>query len=727
MSLDQFEQLFGAEVRDRYGRPEYILVPKHFAPGVGDAQRVYDPTDGDGRPQICLLKADGTDFAYSREYINSYGARGDRQTSATGSMIAGQTLLTDLSGPAFTKADEGKTLYFTGTGAAGIVLSTTIATYIDAGHVLTAAPAQTTIAAGGSYIWGTNNYSAIQKAIAANANAIVLRGKLRAEAGNYLVDDGKNGSASDYFTWQGQQLEIEGDGDDVTNFYIGQEGLVTTTATSNVFKVSANQSLTVYKASFIGPTLLGTNAGVSGGPPTDLVSWNSGRGGLQFSKQAGTDTASRTRLYHVHLKQMGGPQLSVGSIDVQHSLLEGNGNSYASMGIICGNDGSDGYNPAKFVHVGNSRLTGFGDAAGSNKYHHMYIGTSHDLAVWDSTLDTPASTATGNMAQHFDQNVPLAGAGQHASWDNVTFIPGTQAAVQTSYNCETQFSNCTLAGLVSGGIAGSGPVVINGTTFSIAGNSGTAFNTTTQGQSTGLSWSLKMGGGSHITYTGNFSASAISILNANAGDEFVIDATVIFDGVNNAGSGNYIAINAANARVDVAAKFFHHPNVAIRPQGVGCAVLNADGAKFLLSAGTSIFANGTAIALFQMHQAEFASGIGINMSTIPTVTDAYDNYGPGWAGVLRNVQNSAYAIKAYDELVLTNTTGGFTKILPAAASVAAGKVLRFKNTSGVADTISRNATPGTDTIDGATTVTIAATTGFHALMSNGTNGYDIVG
>lgn len=85
-------------------------------------------------------------------------------------------------------------------------------------------------------------------------------------------------------------------------------------------------------------------------------------------------------------------------------------------------------------------------------------------------------------------------------------------------------------------------------------------------------------------------------------------------------------------------------------------------------------------------------------------------------------------INSGDTLVaVTDTTAARTLTLPAANTIPAGKMFVVKDASGGAAThnitVSRS---GSDTIDGGTTAVISTNYGVVRLMSNGTNGYDIV-
>lgn len=65
MARDQFEYDVGGELRDKYGRVQYVLTPKHTAPTSTDSERAYTPTDADGRQQIIIQDSTGHDLATS--------------------------------------------------------------------------------------------------------------------------------------------------------------------------------------------------------------------------------------------------------------------------------------------------------------------------------------------------------------------------------------------------------------------------------------------------------------------------------------------------------------------------------------------------------------------------------------------------------------------------------------------------------------------------------------
>lgn len=90
MARDQYEYDVGGEIRDRYGRPETVLVPKHTTPLSTDTIRAYQPADADGRPHVVMQDANGNDLATTMANVSSFavnvmdpafGAKGDGTTN----------------------------------------------------------------------------------------------------------------------------------------------------------------------------------------------------------------------------------------------------------------------------------------------------------------------------------------------------------------------------------------------------------------------------------------------------------------------------------------------------------------------------------------------------------------------------------------------------------------------------------------------------------------------
>lgn len=95
--------------------------------------------------------------------VKAYGALGDGKIYYDGAINASSSTLTVASG-AFASTDVGKAITVGGAGAAGVVLTTTIATYISATSVTLSVTASTTVS-GKLVMAGTLDHVAIQAAI----------------------------------------------------------------------------------------------------------------------------------------------------------------------------------------------------------------------------------------------------------------------------------------------------------------------------------------------------------------------------------------------------------------------------------------------------------------------------------------------------------------------------------------------------------------------------------
>lgn len=114
--------------------------------------------------------------------VKDYGAQGNAVGHADGAITNGAAILTSVTGT-FTANDVGKTILVDGAGAAGGVLSTTIASYQSATQVTLTVNASTTVS-GASYVYGTDDTTAIQNAIAAIP---ATGGEVFLPAGSYLI------------------------------------------------------------------------------------------------------------------------------------------------------------------------------------------------------------------------------------------------------------------------------------------------------------------------------------------------------------------------------------------------------------------------------------------------------------------------------------------------------------------------------------------------------------
>src|SRR5262245_18270656 len=99
------------------------------------------------------------------------GAKCDARSVSDGAMSAGLTTLTSASAR-FTAADVGKTVSVAGAGADGAALVTTIAGFVSATRVATAASATRTVK-GAPIYWGTDDAMALPAALTtANGNGV---------------------------------------------------------------------------------------------------------------------------------------------------------------------------------------------------------------------------------------------------------------------------------------------------------------------------------------------------------------------------------------------------------------------------------------------------------------------------------------------------------------------------------------------------------------------------
>lgn len=167
----------------------------------------------------------------------TYGAVGDGvQITSNVSMTSGSPALT-VSGAAFTAADVGKSISVPGVGPAGGTLVTTILSYTSATQVTLNANASTTVSAVAQrVVYGTNDITALNNAIAAiNAGTI---GRLYMPKGVYIA----NGTIT---TISGLGA-IYGDG-------VGSTYIMNMSATGDIVTVSGTmniESLAIYSSVF---------------------------------------------------------------------------------------------------------------------------------------------------------------------------------------------------------------------------------------------------------------------------------------------------------------------------------------------------------------------------------------------------------------------------------------------------------------------------------------------
>lgn len=570
----------------------------------------------------------------------------------------------------------------------------------------------------------TNDLTAVQQAMTINAD-----GRITLTPGTYVIDGGGPGGNSLTLDSGSSYLSIVGLGNPEDIIIKLAPENASASGNFQLFTKTRGQSITFRNVTLQGPSVLG-----NGGAPADPASPGSATWASLIGETGSATLGGAIRFINCRVKNFSfvGASGSTSSYEAFYTRFQGYGNTYRSMGPAAGDDGTTGQDPSKHVWLDHCRVSGFGDPAGGNKYHSMYVGTSMAVVATSSIFDSPASTSTGNMLQHYDSNVALTNAATHAVYDNCYFAPGTQGGVLTSYNCHTKFVDCTFDNLANPGISIAGPTTILAGTFNLAASTASAIATTTQGQSSGLDWGFQLGGGSRIKYlTGAGAATGINVTNGNATSEFSIGGDTVFEGAAS-GAGIYVSMSSAvtvNARINVGVASFHdHPNYAIRTFGQG--TVNVAGARMLLTGGTCIGTATNSLARLAVTDTEFSgSGTIFQLTAVPTVTDVARNYGTQWASTIaRNVQNGTYTVQPYDEFVVTNATGGFTKTLPAAASVPVGKQFTFLNATSAAssDTIQR---AGSDTIGvtGATSVTVATGGAKVTLRAATSTLWDVVG
>jgi hypothetical protein len=125
-----------------------------------------------------------------------YGAKGDYTHFSSagtnlndGAMTNGSATLACASTTPFTSADVGKVISVPGAGVAAATLNTTIAAFVDSGHVTLASTASATVS-GQTISYGTDDTGAIQAALdaAANGGTAFNQGAIvYFPAGRYLV------------------------------------------------------------------------------------------------------------------------------------------------------------------------------------------------------------------------------------------------------------------------------------------------------------------------------------------------------------------------------------------------------------------------------------------------------------------------------------------------------------------------------------------------------------
>lgn len=170
--------------------PTFVIPDNGITQGAGDSRYVQIPAAGRGFAKVYNLR----DAAY--------GAVPDRKTVADGAITSGLTDLTSASN-LWTSADVGKLVKIKGAGTTGtlLYLTTTIATFVSAGHVTTTLAASHTVSSA-TVDWGTDNATAFAAgntaAVANNGGRLYLPADGAAYCTSVLLTLG------DHVDWEGE-------------------------------------------------------------------------------------------------------------------------------------------------------------------------------------------------------------------------------------------------------------------------------------------------------------------------------------------------------------------------------------------------------------------------------------------------------------------------------------------------------------------------------------------
>lgn len=126
--------------------------------------------------------------------VKAYGAKGNGVFLYDGVISSGSYHLSDASGSYNSATDVGKAIEVDGAGVAGAPLFTTIASVTDATDVMLAASASTSVASGGTVVYGTDDTSAILTLI----NNVVAAGggRILFPHGVYVLDGALSSTSS---------------------------------------------------------------------------------------------------------------------------------------------------------------------------------------------------------------------------------------------------------------------------------------------------------------------------------------------------------------------------------------------------------------------------------------------------------------------------------------------------------------------------------------------------
>lgn len=451
-----------------------------------------------------------------------YRCVGDGGTASDGA-ISSTVTPTRLTTAAAASMKVGMKVFVKGAGAAGGMLSTTVSALVDATHVTLAAAASTTVASAGAIVYGTDNSAGILAAVATGRPLYfpVPTGAF------YYFDVGAFGGALNANTVQpptSGYLKLIGDHRMTTTIRFGPEGATTNVIFANV---SAGQ-ITTQDLTIQGPDTLGA-------------------GGRAMGVQVGV--AGLARFVSARVRRCSDCTLvnaasSVGGIDADFTIFEGYGTVNPTICVGAYDGGAGAYNPTKRVRLNRCEFFNFGDPAGGNLYHAIYVDASFDLDVDQGTFRTPAGTSTGNVIQHYDTVTTAARAAPMSAIRNSYFARdlGNMTGILTNYQGLTKIVGCTFDQPLGTAVGVNGPTIVDDCLFisSTAGN-GVGLVRTVAQDAAGLPWSLQM---TNSVFTMNAtSAYAFELSHSAAASNFHIYANTFQGAASNVPS--YIIIFGA--------------------------------------------------------------------------------------------------------------------------------------------------------------------------------------
>lgn len=554
-----------------------------------------------------------------------YNCKGDGASVSDGAMSS-VTNTTTLTTAAAASMVVGQKVYVRGAGAAGVTLQTTVATKVDSTHVTLAAPAVTTVAAA-QVVYGTDNHDGLIAALATNRTLFFPNA-----TGFYLVDAANNNSKQ--VLPPNAYTKMVGESRDGVVIRLGPEGV---TAQDHVlFGMGNGQTIFLSDMTLQGQDFLG-----NGGPPTDpgTPTGKTRNYGISHGGNSGL-----VRLINVHLKHfvsccgINATSTSAG-IDADFTHFEGYGSTYKTICIGAVESAPIAWTATKRVRAHHCRFSDFGDSAGANFYHAVYVGTDFALDIGGGSYFHRASpTSTGAVLQHYDANVSLANAAPISRIIDTDFGPdlANMSGVTTSYNSETSILGCTFEFLEGISVNISGPAIIEDCTFIAPSDLGAPnIQTIAQGQSTGLTWSAQI---MNCRFRGSVTTNGMNCIKINATSatsDFKIKSCD-FDGCTSA-SAIYILIfgssGVVGGTIDVSdCRFAGNPGSCFYASSSSTAMnATVQGNHFYTLGGTKLIKNDTtALNWLAVHDNDFSNASAADvfvLTTTPTNLQIQDNFG----------------------------------------------------------------------------------------------------